>query len=158
MTYIVASTALQGSDEKQCEWCGRTFARPPRYGNKQWEERRFCGRSCRSKWVKQPSEAVGYGGAHQRVKKLHGPPSAHRCVDCGECATEYAFNNSDGPDVRVGERGLRYSVNPEDYDPVCRSCHRQRDRPTHCKYGHELTPDKCMQRRSAQSYIKRKRG
>lgn len=154
------------TDAKVCEWCGSTFERPYRYSHKMWDARRFCSKSCRGKWQIPTRDDITYSGAHQRVKRELGLPHIHNCADCGAPATEYAFNNRSGADVRVSERGLRYSIDPSDYIPVCRACHRRRDRPTYCKHGHELTDDNtwrdtnqcltCIRERGLRAYHKRK--
>lgn len=60
--------------------------------------------------------AVGYTGAHDRVRKLRGTPK-----HCGDCKTtnphtRYEWSNNTG----------RYD-DPSDYTRRCISCHRKRD-------------------------------
>jgi hypothetical protein len=70
---------------------------------------------------------VTYGVAHQRVRTRRGSASAHPCVDCGQPAAHWSYDNRGGEDERVNAQGQRYSVDVTAYDPMCRPCHRRRD-------------------------------
>lgn len=91
-------------------------------------------------------EVVGYTGAHRRIRKERGKPSDHLCVDCGKSAEEWSYDGDDEERHQLmnGTR-LAFSLNPSSYSPRCRKCHsryddRRRER-THCKRGHEFTPE-----------------
>jgi hypothetical protein len=73
---------------------------------------------------------------HNRLEKTRGKASAHRCVACGNQAADWAYNNA-GSDERVSKWG-RYSLNLDDYSPMCRSCHIKLDTAliTECPQGH----------------------
>ena len=47
------------SQTKQCEQCGETFTRSVQGSRRQWERKRFCGRSCQSKWLALNSKGAG---------------------------------------------------------------------------------------------------
>lgn len=76
---------------------------------------------------------LGYSGAHLQVKRLRGNASGYRCIDCGAQASEWSYRGDDPdelttePIVRREHPGLRYSVNPEFYEPRCTPCHRRKD-------------------------------
>lgn len=46
---------------KRCEHCGIEVARPKGYSRRQWEERRFCSRECRSLFSRAPRPGCGCG-------------------------------------------------------------------------------------------------
>lgn len=72
---------------------------------------------------------VGYGGAHERVRALHGSPRSHRCVQCGNQAAHWAYDHAD-PNEMVGlNRGVRcaYSADPDHYQAMCVPCHKRFD-------------------------------
>ena len=88
---------------------------------------------------------VKYNGAHKRVYRERGPASTYRCAVCGERAAEWSYSGTDPLEVAelpdpspFPRRPRRYSVNPDHYEPLCRRCHNDRDRPTHCRNGHPL--------------------
>lgn len=80
---------------------------------------RACGNHLRS-------ESVTYGGIHQRVKRDHGVPSLHQCVDCGKQAADWSYDHRD-PAPLFSEEGLIYSASVEHYQPRCKSCHKRFD-------------------------------
>jgi hypothetical protein len=75
---------------------------------------------------------VGYTGAHERVRRIHGSASRYVCP-CGQPAKDWAYNHQDPNEVRgeVTTRDkvteLAWSLDPAFYDALCRSCHRARD-------------------------------
>lgn len=76
------------------------------------------------------SDNVGYGAAHDRVKRLHGPADRHQCVDCGSRAQHWSYDHTD-PDERYEEglsaRPVAYSLDVEHYSPRCVPCHKRYD-------------------------------
>lgn len=72
-------------------------------------------------------ERVGYQGAHSRALECHGRADGYRCDLCRARAAQWAL-----PPALESETcehtGLRYSCDPEDYMPLCASCHSSLDR------------------------------
>lgn len=60
---------------------------------------------------------VGYRQAHRRVEKAKGPAKSHTCA-CGKPARQWAYRASDP---------TGYSLNPDDYEAMCVSCHMKVD-------------------------------
>lgn len=71
-----------------------------------------------------PQRISTYEGAHRQVRRQRGKASAHACVECGNRADEWAYDHAD-PDEVQGEHP--YSLKPEHYHPMCRSCHYKGD-------------------------------
>lgn len=73
---------------------------------------------------------VGYGAAHERVRRSRGDARSHPCVDCGAPARHWAYDHSDPDEMTqdVGSKSLvAYSVKVEHYDPRCVPCHKRFD-------------------------------
>jgi hypothetical protein len=65
-----------------------------------------------------------YSSAHRNATRKRGHPSTLECVSCGNKAYDWALK----PELHVS--GSRtYSMNADDYDPMCRSCHVKQDTP-----------------------------
>lgn len=73
------------------------------------------------------SGEVSYRGAHGRCTTLWGSASQYPCVQCGETASDWAYDGTDETEL-VDGTGRRYSAWPEFYMPMDRSCHRLFDR------------------------------
>jgi hypothetical protein len=69
-----------------------------------------------------------YRNQHNMLDYHFGKAADYECV-CGNPARDWAFIGT------VGEHSDIY----EDYIPLCRSCHKIHDAPTHCPQGHEYT-------------------
>jgi len=73
-----------------------------------------------------------YKTAHALVARRKGSPRSHRCVDCGEQADDWTLRH-DAAVTYEGETGrgavCKFSSDPLDYEPRCRTCHRRYDRP-----------------------------
>lgn len=70
-------------------------------------------------------------GAHARIYRLWGAASQYECVECGELAKDWAYDGTDQTALMqlAGKaRGVRFSLYPEFYMPLCRRCHNGRDR------------------------------
>lgn len=72
-------------------------------------------------------EHVGYQAAHDRNEERHGLAGRYRCELCRHRAAHWALPPSLASEV-CPDTGLRYSLEPEDYMPLCRSCHSSLDR------------------------------
>jgi hypothetical protein len=91
---------------------------------------------------------IGYRAAHDRVQRTRGKAVEYPCRDCGGQATNWSYQKgSPSERVHVGgkEDGFLFSPDPNDYDPLCFSCHskadnKRKDRLT-CRRGHPATPD-----------------
>lgn len=74
-------------------------------------------------------ELLTYDGAHSRVKGQRGSASGHLCR-CGDQAEQWAYSHADfkqRADPEGREKGRAYSINPDRYVPMCRSCHSRFD-------------------------------
>ena len=74
-------------------------------------------------------ERVGYQGAHSRALESYGRADGYRCGLCPARAAQWALPPSLAAET-CERTGLRYSCNPDDYMPLCASCHSSLDRPT----------------------------
>jgi len=71
---------------------------------------------------------VGYDGVHQRLANSRGRASTYHCEHCHAPAAHWAWNQQITTATRTEERrNLRYSVNPDDYIPLCVTCHARFD-------------------------------
>lgn len=63
---------------------------------------------------------------HKRLTRTRGPASEHPCIDCGNTADDWSYNNADPEELsgQIGESTCAYSLDLGNYDPRCRSCHR----------------------------------
>lgn len=81
--------------------------------------------------ARKSDDVIGYGSAHDRVRKARGHARTHLCVTCGGSATDWALKK-DAPTRRIAQAGpsagYPFSPNPGDYQPMCRSCHGSYDR------------------------------
>lgn len=71
-------------------------------------------------------DVVGYFGAHARVRDRYGLAALYGCELCPARAGEWALLPSVAPEL-CPRTGLRYSLDPEDYMPLCVSCHKRLD-------------------------------
>lgn len=73
---------------------------------------------------RSPKRAVpGYVAAHIRVRSTRGSAASHTCVDCGGPALHWSYRDGHAGQCLTDELGLRYSLDPADYDPRCVPCH-----------------------------------
>jgi hypothetical protein len=98
------------------------------------------------------SLSTAYPAVHQRMRRVRGSASEHACVECGATAAAWAYDKSDPHELTAVVQGRRvtYSADIGRYEPMCTACHKLRDQPskTHCKNGHELTPENTYIRKS----------
>lgn len=66
-----------------------------------------------------------YQGVHTFLAVTYGP-ARNRLCSCGEQAAHWAYQHT-STDERFDERGKVFSLNPEDYLPMCLPCHRKLD-------------------------------
>ena len=71
-------------------------------------------------------EHVGYQAAHSRNRERYGYASDYACELCRHRAAQWALPPSLASEV-CPDTGLRYSPDPEDYMPLCASCHSSLD-------------------------------
>lgn len=81
------------------------------------------------------AQPVSYHAAHIRVGRIRGRASDYECVNCGRPAAEWSYRHDSqweqtGWARRSGKLPIwtSWSPDPEAYDPMCRPCHRERDR------------------------------
>lgn len=68
---------------------------------------------------------TSYHAVHSRVSRYRGPAKDYPCRQCGGQATGWAYNHCD-PDERMATiegRKYPYSLNLNNYMPMCQSCH-----------------------------------
>lgn len=89
-------------------------------------------------------------GTTTEYTKIHQQARRNMDSQCSECdATEpleaALRNDAVAESLRVDQRGRRYSINIEDYQALCRPCHRKADGfaacQPYCKHGHKYTPE-----------------
>ena len=70
-----------------------------------------------------------YKTAHIRVKRQRGRAKDYPCFQCGNPAFDWAYRHND-PDEKYGAtQGYRapFSNNPDFYEAMCKTCHRNYD-------------------------------
>jgi hypothetical protein len=73
-------------------------------------------------------DAIGYDAAHERVRGAWGAAARYVCNACPARAAEWALMPGRPRTRTERSTGLRYSPSPDDYRPMCKSCHRTQDR------------------------------
>lgn len=98
-----------------------------------------------------PGTAWGYKKIHLQARRTMNMV----CIGCGaterlEAALQPTASTEN---LRVEpEKGLCYSVEVDDYRAMCIPCHRRLDLFTHCKRGHEYTPENTLWRSAGSGY------
>lgn len=66
---------------------------------------------------------------HKRLSRKLGKASTYACVDCMLVAKEWSYNNADPDELYELMNGtpIAYSLDLDNYDPRCVSCHRKFD-------------------------------
>lgn len=68
-----------------------------------------------------------YNAVHLRIRKMNGPARLQTCFRCGDAADHWAYDHAD-PNARVdGKHRLPYSLDPDHYIALCKTCHRRMD-------------------------------
>jgi len=79
------------------------------------------------------SDWCDYYTAHTRIRSVRGPASGYTC-ECGAPAEQWAYQHAAEHEfsgtINRGKREIfvRWSGDPDDYAPMCRSCHGKLDR------------------------------
>ena len=108
----------------ECD-CGET-ARRTAGSLRRWGDRNTCGTPGKHYYSEEP----GYGAAHSRVTRIHGPASLHPCSDCGEPAYHWSYDHMDADEMyHEYKPGMfaAYSAKPEHYSARCVPCHKRYD-------------------------------
>jgi hypothetical protein len=76
-----------------------------------------------------PKAMPGYEAAHVRVRTQRGSASEHACVRCGAPAQQWGLDpGAPSGNLRADSHtqlaGRIFSINVEDYRPVCSSCNQ----------------------------------
>lgn len=102
--------------------CAMHYSRWRRWGDPHVERERPKGERNHN-WK---GDGAGYVSVHNRIRRAKGKAGAYACVECGGQARQWAYDYAD-PSELVDEKGLRYSTDPDRYEPMCASCHKVRD-------------------------------
>lgn len=73
---------------------------------------------------------VGYAAAHDRVRRAHGSPSSHDCIDCGRPAEHWSYNHDDPDELYasgLSAKKIPYSLHLDSYSARCVACHKRFD-------------------------------
>jgi hypothetical protein len=72
-------------------------------------------------------EVPTYASMHQRIYRKRGKASTYTCINCGTTAAEWAcIRNKTVEGTHCGIK-VRWSINVDDYDPMCSRCHARLD-------------------------------
>jgi len=73
--------------------------------------------------------ALGYRSMHRKITAVRGPASKQACVGCPAQAQEWSYTKSGFREVESewGGYQVRYSLDPAEYLPRCKKCHRNLD-------------------------------
>lgn len=74
------------------------------------------------------AEWVTYEAAHYRIRGELGSAREHECIGCGKPANEWALQHESVGEIFKSPEGKPYSLNAEDYKPMCHSCHIRMDK------------------------------
>lgn len=126
----------------RCSVCDREVTKLRRgMCNAHYERQRLTGDALADKPVRAwGADDVGYGAVHVRLRRTKGHASTFACVQCGDQAEEWAYMG--GSSAERQEKGLPYSTDLSTYQPMCKRCHRAKDKRVDvCPSGHPLTPE-----------------
>lgn len=121
---LVARTHL-GAGAWLCECdCGRSRVA------KSGELNRGSAITCGDRAVHYRQDYVVYYTAHDRVRSDRGKAGDYRCIDCGAQADHWSYNHQDPNELysdSPSSLGAPYSLDVDNYDPRCITCHRRFD-------------------------------
>lgn len=80
---------------------------------------------------KQRLPNPAYSTVHKRLNKDRGRAAERCCIDCGERAEDWSYDNT-GVDERISPEGMRYSTDVHQYSPRCKLCHKHFDNEERC--------------------------
>ncbi len=77
-------------------------------------------------------EWCDYRTAHNRIKNARGRAAEFKCIDCKAPAKEWSYRGGARYEFSGAINGkpgiVKWSGDPADYDPRCKSCHSTQDR------------------------------
>lgn len=76
--------------------------------------------------TRDAGHTVSYTAAHYRIRSMRGRASLQSCAQCTDRAAEWSYMHDD-PNEVFDSRGIAYSQDPNHYQPMCISCHRNFD-------------------------------
>lgn len=102
-----------------------------------YDHERRCRPCSFARRSERPPQSATYSGIHAALKRVRGKASAYRCIKCANGAHEWALVAT-GDNLPRSQGGQAFSLNLDDYAPMCRGCHRRHDKAgiTHCPRGH----------------------
>ena len=78
----------------------------------------------------QGRSSTSYQAVHNRLRRERGDADEFICVSCGKEAETWACQgNRTSTEVRHSGIAVTYSVDVDDYEPMCHPCHRKLDAP-----------------------------
>jgi hypothetical protein len=72
-------------------------------------------------------DVVTYQQAHKRVQVARGKASSHKCSECGKQAHQWSLQHDRVSVPYDDGKGHPYSLDVDDYEPMCTACHRTAD-------------------------------
>jgi hypothetical protein len=75
--------------------------------------------------ARRRDQISAYNHTHRKVRRLRGPATAHNC-QCGRPARHWAYRHT-GVDEIATIGGWVYSPDPDQYEPMCATCHNTFD-------------------------------
>lgn len=107
----------QPSRPSACYRCEQAHRRPGTHNSA------LAGRDSRH-WA---GTSVGYWAVHKRLRRMRGAARDLLCVDCGEQALDWAYMHND-VNEQCTAAGMVYSTDIDNYQAMCRACHKRYDR------------------------------
>lgn len=80
-------------------------------------------------WKPSSRKGGSYKAAHVKLYRRRGKAGNYNCVKCGLAARDWALRHQDkGIQLEWDPYAhMNFSMNTDDYDPMCKSCHRDYD-------------------------------
>lgn len=103
-------------------WCSMHYNRWWRHGDPE-----IVLKKGPPKGTERRKEVLSYTGAHKRVQAFRGKATEYVCNHCGEPASHWSVQLERVLVVYEDHEGHPYSVEPDDYDPLCVPCHKAYD-------------------------------
>lgn len=115
------------SEEAKAKLKGRVFSESHRAKLRGPKSEEAKARMREARQARPLREWVSYEAAHYRIRGELGSARLQICA-CGEQANEWAFQHDPVGEVFESPEGKPYSLNFEDYKPMCHSCHAKMDK------------------------------